>query len=73
MARRRWRQLPRWQRAATLVLAPIEVLLTTTAAVDLARRPPSLVRGTKAAWWPTIFVQPVGPVAYLVWGRRAAR
>ena len=71
MRRREWRRLPRWQRTATVVLAPVEVVLTTVAAIDLARRPRHLVRGPKAAWWPAIFVQPVGPVAYLAWGRRA--
>lgn len=70
MVRRRWRDLPRWQRTTTLILAPVEVVLTTVAAVDLARRPAGQVRGPKAAWWPAIFVQPIGPVAYLGWGRR---
>jgi hypothetical protein len=68
--RRQWRDLPGWQRAATLVLAPVELVLTVTAAVDLVRRPRGLVRGPKALWWPALFVQPVGPLAYLRWGRR---
>lgn len=67
---RTWSELPPWQRAVTAVLAPVEVVLTTVAAVDLARRPRRLVRGPKAAWWPALFVQPVGPVLYLSWGRR---
>ncbi|GAB1692684.1 PLDc N-terminal domain-containing protein [Krasilnikovia sp. M28-CT-15] len=70
MARRQWRELPRWQRTAALVLAPVEVILTAVAVVDLARRPRHLVRGPKAVWWPTILVQPIGPVVYLGWGRR---
>jgi hypothetical protein len=40
------------------------------AGVDLYRQPRENVRGPKALWWPIIFVQPVGPVAYLKFGRR---
>ena len=35
MARRHWAELPRWQRIGTLVLAPVEAILTATAAADL--------------------------------------
>ncbi|GAA0808264.1 PLD nuclease N-terminal domain-containing protein [Spirilliplanes yamanashiensis] len=69
MARRRFNELPRGQRVATMVLAPVEMVLTAVAAVDLARRPQRQIRGPKAAWWPVLFIQPVGPVAYLGWGR----
>ena len=48
----------------------VEVVLTTTALVDLARRPAAQVRGPKAAWALASFVQPVGPIAYLALGRR---
>jgi hypothetical protein len=71
MTHRQWREMPRWQRTINLVLAPVEVVLTTVAAVDLARRPGRRIRGPKALWWPVILVQPFGPVAYLAWGRRA--
>ena len=52
-----------------MVLAPVELALTTAAVVDLARRPAGQLRGPKAVWWPAVFVQPVGPVLYLWWGR----
>lgn len=66
----RWRDLSAQQRVALFVVGPIEVVLTTVAAVDLFRRPTDQVRGPRALWWPAIFVQPVGPVAYLTLGRR---
>lgn len=69
MTRRRWNDLPRWQRTTTAVLAPVELALTVAAAVDLSRRPARQIRGSKAVWWPAIFVQPVGPALYLWWGR----
>ena len=73
MKQRKWQDLPRWQRTSTAVLAPVEVVLTTLAARDLARRPRWQIHGPKALWWLIILVQPIGPVAYLGWGRRAGR
>ncbi|HEU4424462.1 MAG TPA: PLDc N-terminal domain-containing protein [Pilimelia sp.] len=70
--RRRWRDLSDRQRAAMLVVASIELALTATAAADLYRRPSEQVLGRKALWWPVLVVQPFGPVAYLMFGRRRA-
>ncbi|MDG4824783.1 hypothetical protein O7635_23275 [Asanoa sp. WMMD1127] len=65
-----WAGLGTFQRAGVVTLAAFEVVCTTAAALDLMRRPQHLVRGPKALWWPALFVQPVGAVAYLTWGRR---
>lgn len=67
---RRWRELSSRQRAMLIIVGSIELLLTANAAGDLHYRPSDRVRGPKALWWPAIFVQPVGPIAYLVCGRR---
>jgi hypothetical protein len=69
MAKQTWRDMSPRRRAGIVALGAVELALTATAARDLARRPGYLVHGPKALWWPAIFVQPVGPVAYLVWGR----
>jgi hypothetical protein len=69
MATHPFSELPRWQQIGALVLAPIEVVLTVTAAVDLARRPAGQIRGPKALWWLGILVQPAGPIVYLKWAR----
>lgn len=68
-ARRPWGDLSAAERAAVVGLGAIELVLTTAAAVDLYRRPAADVRGPKTLWWPAIFVQPVGPIAYLAFGR----
>jgi Phospholipase_D-nuclease N-terminal len=71
MARqRRWADMSGPERAAVVTLGSIELALTAVAGVDLYQRPPEDVRGPKALWWPIIFVQPVGPIAYLAFGRR---
>jgi hypothetical protein len=68
--RKRWSDLTGRQHAVVLVAASIELALTATALVDLVRRPASQVRGPKALWALGCFVQPVGPIAYLLRGRR---
>jgi hypothetical protein len=65
-----WKELSPGRRVAMLTLGSAEVALTATAAVDLLRRPADRIHGPKALWWLGIFVQPVGPVAYLALGRR---
>jgi hypothetical protein len=70
--KKRWDDFTPAQQAAILVAASIELALTATALVDLARRPREQVRGPKALWALGCVVQPVGPIAYLVAGRRRA-
>lgn len=70
MANKKWSEMSPGQQAAVLTLISVELSLTVTALVDLYRRPADRVRGRKALWVPAIFVQPVGPVAYLVWGAK---
>lgn len=69
MAQQKWKDLPRQRRGGLIALASVELALTVAAAADLALRPADLVRGSKPLWWLAIFVQPIGPVAYLAWGR----
>lgn len=56
--------------AATQKRRGLGLWTATVATMDLARRPRRQIRGPKALWWPTLLVQPFGPVAYLGWGRR---
>jgi len=71
MARQqRWQDFTSGQRAAMVVGGAVELVLTLAAGVDLARRPAERVRGPKALWAVLLPVQPVGPIAYLVCGRR---
>ncbi|MFO7250056.1 MAG: PLDc N-terminal domain-containing protein [Actinomycetes bacterium] len=66
----RWAELSRAERGVLLGLIAAECALTSAAAVDLAFRRRRDVRGGRALWWLLIFVQPVGPIAYLLLGRR---
>ncbi|TYB60181.1 hypothetical protein FXF51_31770 [Nonomuraea sp. PA05] len=69
----RWEQMSKKQQGLLMALVSVEMALTTAAAVDLAFSPKGAVRGRKGLWWLGIFVQPVGPIAYLLWGRRRLR
>lgn len=70
MERKSWSDLDSKQQAGVVALAVVELLLTTAALVDLARRPAAQVRGPKAAWALGAFIQPVGPIAYFAAGIR---
>jgi hypothetical protein len=68
--KKRWSELTQSQQTAVVVLGAVELVLTATALLDLARRPTRQVRGPKALWVLAAFVQPLGPIAYLTVGRR---
>jgi len=70
MNAKKWDDLTDRQNTALLVAVSVELALTATALVDLARRPRTLVRGPKALWLLGCFVQPIGPIAYLTFGAR---
>jgi hypothetical protein len=70
VAKRQWSDLSRTQQRMIIAGAAVEVALTAFALADLARRPASQVRGPKPLWAATCFVQPVGPISYLMLGRR---
>jgi hypothetical protein len=66
-----WNDFTPGQQAAIVAAAAVEVVLTTVALLDLARRPAAMVRGPKPLWIVGCVVQPVGPIAYLALGRRS--
>ncbi len=70
MDQKQWSDLSSGQKRAVYVVGALETALTLAALVDLARRPADEVRGPKAAWAVGAFVQPVGPIAYFLAGRR---
>jgi hypothetical protein len=69
VAKKKWSDLSDRQKAVVIVGGAIEVVLTTVALADLARRPAVQVRGPKLAWALGCLVQPIGPLTYLAVGR----
>jgi hypothetical protein len=73
MARKTWSDLDPGMRRLIVVVGAAEGLLKVAALVDLARRPASEVRGSKAAWATALaLVNSLGavPIAYFISGRR---
>ena len=58
------------QRKAVVAGGVVELVVTAIATRDLRRRDSSQVRGPKALWFAAFAVQPFGPVAYLILGRK---
>ena len=68
--KKKWSDLTPTQQKLVIAAGAVEAALTTYAMRDLASRPQSQVRGPKLLWRLACFVQPVGPIGYLVAGRR---
>lgn len=65
-----WNDLSSGQQTAVLVVGSVELALTATALVELAKRPRDEVRGRKLWWALACLVQPFGPPAFLLFGKR---
>ncbi|PUA80242.1 PLDc N-terminal domain-containing protein [Nocardioides currus] len=70
MPKKTWADLSPTQKKLVVVAGVIEAAATTWCVRDLAGRPSSQVRGPKLLWGPALSVQPFGPIAYVLWGRR---
>ena len=70
-SKKKWRDLTPPQRGGIVVGGLVELVMTSAALRDLVRRPATDVRGPKPLWLLTFLVQPVGPIAYFLVGRRA--
>ena len=70
MAKKSWSDMTPTQKKIVVATGITEIALTTWCLRDLKQRPAELVRGPKVLWGPALSVQPVGPIAYVVWGRR---
>jgi hypothetical protein len=70
MPKKSWSDMTPTQKKVVVAVGIVEVAVTTWCVRDLKDRPQELVRGPKILWGPALSVQPFGPIAYLVWGRR---
>ena len=68
--KKRWSDLTPTQQKAVVFVGSVEIVVTAIATADLMRRESSRVRGPKALWVSAFAVQPFGPIAYLMAGRK---
>lgn len=65
-----WGEMPWWQKVLTVNLTMIQLGLFAIAWIDLSRREPDQVNGSKLLWRAALFINYVGPIAYLTKGRK---
>jgi hypothetical protein len=68
--KKKWDELTPVGRAAVVVLGAAQLALQAVTLWDLRRRPDQELRGSRRWWAAASFVNFVGPVAYLAFGRR---
>lgn len=73
MAKKKWSELSTRSRRLIIAGCVFEGVLKVAALIDLARRPPSDVRGSKVRWalgLTLINSAGAAPIVYLAYGRR---
>ena len=70
---KKWSDLNSGQKTAVLVAGSVQLSLALTAWVDLARRDPVELDGSKAKWAAIIAINWIGPIAYFSRGRSQVR
>ena len=65
-----WSEMTPSTRKAVAAGGVIETIMTVVALRDLKGRSKGSLRGPKWLWVLLLFVQPVGPIAYFMFGRR---
>ena len=70
MAKRKFSELSQRQQRLILLGGALQLILQLAALVDLRGRSDEQVRGSKRLWRAASFVNFVGPIAYLVAGRK---
>jgi len=58
------------EKAASIVLGVVNIILVVLALLDLRRRPASEINGRKWFWVIVALIQPFGPIAYFIFGRK---
>ena len=66
----RWQDMSQRQKTTIIVAAVVQVALQSAALIDIRRRRPNQLRGSKRAWAAATFVNFLGPIAYFVYGRK---
>jgi len=68
--KKQWKDLSSKRRARIVAQVAIQLTLSAVALWDLRHRPAEQVKGSKRLWTLLTFVQPIGPIAYLLFGRK---
>jgi hypothetical protein len=67
---RKWRNLTPKQKRRAGIRGIIQFALMVWTLIDIRHRDESQIKGSKRLWTIAAFVQPIGPIAYLIFGRK---
>ncbi|MBC8075240.1 MAG: PLDc N-terminal domain-containing protein [Chloroflexales bacterium] len=70
MQRKRWQDRSAGQRRTIIMGGALQIARFLAAMIDLRRRPPEAVNGSKRLWTAALFVNTIGPLAYFRFGRK---
>jgi hypothetical protein len=68
--KRHWKDMPAGRKRRMPIVGLVGMVLSSVALWDLSHRPASQVKGKKWVWAIASCMQPVGPVIYLLFGRK---
>ncbi len=68
-SRKHWHELSGAQKAGIVVMI-VQLGLLSAALLDLRRRAPDEINGSKRMWTAATFINFIGPISYFVWGRK---
>jgi len=66
----KWSEMSPATKTRLIVQVVIQCVLTAWTLWDLKNRPASQINGDKRWWVLGAFIQPFGPIAYLIFGRK---
>jgi hypothetical protein len=69
-AKKEWNQLNSQQQTMVVAGAIVQLTLLAAAQIDITRRSPDQIRGSKWMWRIITLVNFIGPIAYFLIGRR---
>jgi hypothetical protein len=70
VAKKHWKDLPRWAKRAIVVVGAMQMSLLAAAQADISRRPAQDINGSKLRWRLVSMINLAGPILYFVLGRR---
>ena len=70
MANKKWQDMSTAQKTRIVLQPMVHLGLLAAVLMDIRRRAPDRIRGSRRLWTVAAFVQPVGPISYFLFGRK---
>jgi len=70
MQTKKWNELNTAQKSSIVLLSIVQFGLLAAALIDIRRRSPDEINGSKRLWTAVAFINFIGPIAYFLFGRK---